>query len=114
MAFTVEYEDALADYKKQDYQSVVDQGDARTQYSLGLMYKHGDGVQQDYKKAVVLYQKASDKGFAAAQANLGVLYYHGQGVIQDYAKAKDYLSKACEGGAQVGCRNYAILKKKGF
>ena len=55
--------------------------------NLGLMYYNGQGVEQDYKKAVYWWDKSAEQGDADAQHNLGLMYDNGQGVEQDYKKA---------------------------
>ncbi len=52
----------------------AEQGDARAQYNLGLMYVNGRGVPQDYEKAIDWFTKSAEQGFAGAQNNLGVMY----------------------------------------
>jgi TPR repeat protein len=37
-----------------------------------LMYKNGDGIPHDYKKAIKWWTKAADQGHASAQYNLGL------------------------------------------
>jgi len=54
------------------------------------MYETGQGVQQDFEKAVKYYQQAADQGQAASQFNLGTMYIKGQGVKQDFEKAEYY------------------------
>ena len=60
------------------------------QSTLGFMYANGQGVEQNYAKAVEYYQLAADQGYANAQFNLGIIYEEGQGVEQNYAKAVEY------------------------
>ena len=64
---------------------LAEAGDAELQFSLGVMYEHGEGVRQDYAEAVRWYRKAAEQGYAEAQNNLGLMYDQGQGVRQDYA-----------------------------
>ena len=66
---------------------VAAEGDAYTQFMLGLVYDQGQGGPQDYVQAVAWYRKAADQGNADAQYNLGNRYYNGQGVPQDYIQA---------------------------
>ncbi|KAF9111591.1 hypothetical protein BGX27_004681, partial [Mortierella sp. AM989] len=54
-----------------EYQKAADQGNAIAQYNLGVMYRDGKGVSQDYFKAFELYQKAADQENAIAQSSLG-------------------------------------------
>ena len=76
----------------------VSEKNAIDQYNLGLMYANGEGVKQDYFKAVEWFQKAADQGLAKAQYNLGDMYFYGQGVKQDYIKAVEWWQKAAEQG----------------
>jgi len=78
---TSEVSDYIADLKR------AEQGDAVAQYNLGLMYKQGKGVPQDYKEAVRWYRVAAEQGDATAQYNLGGMYHEGQGVPQNYIQA---------------------------
>jgi len=50
-----------------EWRPLADQGDAHTQFNLGLMYRKGQGVTQDDAGAVRWYRKAADQGAAAAQ-----------------------------------------------
>ena len=66
--------------------------------NLGLLYRDGLGVTQDYAKAREWCEKAADKGDAGAMVTLGLLYHNGQGVAQDYAKAREWFEKAADKG----------------
>ena len=91
-------EQGHADAKKAPLRQLMEraeQGDAIAQSNLGVMYANGEGVTQDYEKAVEWYQKAAQQGFANAQYNLGVMYEHSKGVTQDYEKAVEWYQKSC-------------------
>jgi len=88
-AFCGEFEDTL---KK------AEQGDAKAQGMLGLMYEQGKGVKQDSKQAVHWYTKAAEQGFDFAQFKLGYMYETGKGVVQDYKQAVHWFTKAAEQG----------------
>ena len=75
------------------------------------MYYNGEGVKQDYFKAIELWQKASKQRNARAQYNLGVMYAKGQGVRQNYTKAKEYFGLACDNKNQAGCDMYRKLNQ---
>ena len=79
---------------------------------LALIYQNGEGVKQDYLKAVKFYTKTCDGGEGVGCLSLGVMYQYGEGVKQDDFKAKELYGKACDGGDADGCKNYAILNKK--
>lgn len=40
----------------------AEQGDIEAQDELGYMYEHGEGVEQDYAKAIQWYEKAAAQG----------------------------------------------------
>lgn len=63
-----------------------------------MLYGSGQGVPQNYEKAVYWHEKAAAQGHAWAQSNLGVLYDQGQGVPQDYAKARQWWERAAAQG----------------
>ena len=61
------------------YQLAANQGHAYAKYNLGTMYYGGEGVRQDYQKALELYQLAANQGDVDAQYNLGYMYDNGKG-----------------------------------
>ena len=88
------FEDGLSAYERGDYvqamnhwQPLAAQGDAAAQFNLGLMYRHGQGVPQDFREALKWYRMAAEQGNAEAQYNLGMMYFAGLGVPKDYAAA---------------------------
>ena len=58
----------------------AEQGDAKAQSNLGLMYDQGLGVSQDYAEAVRWFRLAAEQGDAGAQCQLGAMYATGKGV----------------------------------
>jgi TPR repeat protein len=88
------YEDAVSAYSQGDYrtaldlyQPLADQGDARAQHNLGVMYANGQGVPQDQAAAVSWWRRAAEQGLAKAQGALGVMYERGEGVRRDLVQA---------------------------
>ncbi len=81
------------------YQQLADQGHAKAQFNLGVMYDQGRYVTQDYAQAVFWYLKAAEQGNANAQYNLALKYQIGQGVIKDDTKAAYWYRKAAEEGS---------------
>jgi TPR repeat protein len=66
------------------FRKAADQGFAKAQSNLGLMYAEGQGVTQNYPEAAKWYRKGADQGDADqgnadAQYNLGVMYAWGPG-----------------------------------
>ncbi|MEH8027640.1 tetratricopeptide repeat protein [Gallibacterium anatis] len=76
-----QFQQAFDAAKKKDFatalklwQSLAEQGDANSQYNLGLMYSRGEGVKQDDAEAMKWWRKAAEQGLSIAQYNLGVGY----------------------------------------
>ena len=79
------------------------QGEARAQFTLGTMYKNGEGVPQNYVEAVTWYRLAAAQGVAVAQTALGSMYYLGTGVPQNHAEAMKWFHlAAAQGFAEIG------------
>jgi TPR repeat protein len=81
-----------------EWQPLAEQGDARAQFSFGLLYENGDGVPRDYAKARQWYEKAAAQGDAKAQLYLGLQSSFGQGVPMDVVEAYMWYSLAAENG----------------
>ena len=80
-----------------------------TIFSLGLMYKNGQGVPQDYQEAVKWYRLSAEQGVREAQYNLGVMYYQGQGVPQDYKEAVRLYRLSAEQGQAEAQFNLGLM-----
>ena len=87
----------------------AEQGNAYAQNNLGVMYVKGEGVEQDFTKAIELWTKAAEQGNAYAQNNLGVMYVKGEGVEQDFTKAIELWTKAAEQGNAGAQCNLGIM-----
>jgi TPR repeat protein len=84
---------------------LADQGHARAQCNLGIMYETGRGVEPDAKRALELYTLSADQGHARAQFNLGYMYEKGQGVEPDAKRALElYTLSADQGHARAQCK----------
>ena len=73
-----DYATALAEFTP-----IAEAGDSRAAYLLGVMYREGEGILQDYVEAVKWWLRAAEAGDAAAQYSLGSMYNHGKGVPED-------------------------------
>ena len=78
------------------------------------MYRLGQGVPQDYKKAVKWYLKAAEQGLAEAQCNLGIMYSNGYGVPQDHKKAVKWYRKAAEQGLVASQYSLGVMYDNGY
>ena len=86
---------AQAEVRKQ-----AEQGNAKAQYQLGMVYINGKGpgTPPDYVEAMKWYRKAADQGNPDAQFQLGSMYENGSGVPKDYAEAMKWYRKAAVQG----------------
>ena len=80
------------------YQKAANQGIAKAQYNLGVMYSNGESVPQDYAKAHEWYQKAADQGLSAAQDMLEINYFNGERVHLNDPKTHELYQKAANQG----------------
>ena len=87
------------------FRLAAEQGHADAQFSLGVCYEKGIGVDQDYTEAVDWYRMAAEQGDAIAQCNLGLCYKNGIGVDQDYTEAVDWYRMAAEQGDAIAQYN---------
>jgi len=91
----------------------ADQGDANSQFRLGVMYATGEGVPQNHAEAARWYRLAADQGLSAAQYNLGLMYRKGLGVPQDYAEAMRWYGLAADQGDTRAQYNLGVIYGKG-
>ena len=81
------------------YTKAAEQGHARAQAWLGVMYSLGFGVNRDYKAAAKWYRKAADQGDPLGQLRLASFYSQGKGVAKNLKEAeKWYLKSASYNG----------------
>ena len=89
-------------YAREIWLDLAADGDAQSQFGLGMMYESGRGVPPDTEKAFDWYSRAAAQGMIEAQLSLGSLYEHGRGVARDPERAAElYLDAAERGNAQA-------------
>ena len=89
--------------KVSDLIKKAEQGDAAAQLEYGRLLKTtGNGVEQDWKKAVEMLQRAADNGNADAQWELGLMYEFSNQVTQDESKALELYRKSADAGSPIG------------
>lgn len=88
-----DYETAL-----NEWQPLAEQGDARAQFGLGLLYADGFGVPMDDARALDWFGRAAGQGDANAQYRLGVMHQNGWGVPMSDEAAAAWFEKAAEQG----------------
>jgi TPR repeat protein len=98
-----DYKELMGMYDRKEYarlstylQAPANSGDARAQELLGIMYRYGQGVTKDPKKAITyLTAAANARGVhPLAQYHLGTMYFAGEGVHSDPVTALKWLQIA--------------------
>ena len=59
----------------QKWTLAAEQGNAGTQFNLGVMHENGQGVTQNFKEALRWYTKAAEQGNVMAQSKLGAVVH---------------------------------------
>ena len=92
-----------------DIFSLAENGDADSQFSLGLKHYDGKDVPKDLEKAIFWFTKAAEQGHAQAQYELGRCYSKGEGITQDYPQAFEWYRKAGEGNRGTPKRSLILV-----
>ena len=117
------FEKGWAAYKRGDYVTTViewralaEMGDVSAQINLGVIFRTGYGVAQDYAKAVKWYSKAAAQENANAQYSLGLMHFNGNGVVQDLVLAHLWFSLSADKGNKYGseARDLAAMRMTRF
>lgn len=82
------------------YQEGADNGDADSQYKLGLLYLTGNGALQDFAEAAKWLKLAAEQGYGPAQYELGLIYRNGYGLPTDHVQSYVWLNLAAAAGVQ--------------
>ncbi|MDB9753099.1 sel1 repeat family protein [Oceanospirillaceae bacterium] len=85
-----------------EWTPLAEQGHAKAQYWLGIMYEVGEGVPENDKTAVKWFTKAAEQGNDSAQVELGFMYSRGYGVLENDKTAVKWYTKAAEQGNSGG------------
>lgn len=73
-------------------------GNADAQFTLGIRYQVGDGVERDRKVAAEWFQKAANQDHARAQYELAQCYEMGWGVPQSQELERKWLRESAKNG----------------
>jgi uncharacterized protein len=92
------YKDGAYTSAFQSWKSLAENGNAKAQNNLGILYRKGLGVEKDSAEAFKWYKKAANQNFAKAQFNLGLMYKQGNGIDQDVKKALKWYRKSAING----------------
>ena len=88
-----EYDRGSAAYKRGEYATALEvfkplaeNGDAKAQSILGMMYSYGEGLPVDYQESARWYQRAAEQNYSVAQYNLGMAYLEGKGGVLELTR----------------------------
>jgi TPR repeat protein len=100
------WEDGMAAYNRGDYVPAVrlfrplaEQGNAKAQNVLGVMYRRGQGVARNSVRAFVWFSRAAARGDATAKAELRVSQTM---TGEELAQARE-IAQACEASNYRSC-----------
>ena len=90
------------------------EGQAESQYNLGVMYSQGKFMEQNDRKAVYWWRKAAVQGHAMAQNNLAIMYMQGKGGLdRSDEEAAKLFRQSAEQGYKEAQHNLAVMLVKG-
>ena len=96
-----------------EYILTAEQGNADSQFNLGLCYKLGRGVEKNDAEAVRWFRLAAERGGALAQCNLGFGYYLGEGVEKNEIEAVRWFGLAAAQGLAHAQHNLGVCFSSG-
>ena len=96
-----------------EWRPLAEEGDARAQHYLGIMYANGEGVAQDDRQAAYWFQKSAGQGNSQSQYHLGILYANGAGVPEDDPQAVHWFRKSAEQGDARAQFNLGVMYEFG-
>lgn len=96
------------------YQNSASKNYLEAQMLIGVDYLNGNGISQDYAKALEWFEKSASENYAPAQNSIGYMYKNGHCVDQDYFKAFEWFQKAANQNYHTGQVNLALMYKDGL
>lgn len=95
------------------FQKSILEGSERGLARLGLMYRHGRGVEKNVDEAIRLLLLAEKKGSSIAGVEMGRVYAEGDGVQQDDISAVAHFLRALRNGLMTGSAKLAESLSRG-
>jgi TPR repeat protein len=92
------YQTAVFAQQRAEWQQLAEQGDARSQRQLGIMYYLGQGIDVDHTTAAKWLGQAAEQGDDVAQLTFGVMHVEGHGVPQSHVTAHMWFSLSAQQG----------------
>ena len=107
-----DFNQAIGNFEKAIAGNVDDSGHSYNE--LGHSYFYGNGVTQDYKKAIALYLEGAKRGSTGSALNLSFIYTEGKyGTPVNYEKALEYALLSARGGNAAGHYNTFLAYFRG-
>jgi len=101
------WEDGMASYNRGDYvpairlfRPLAEQGNAKAQRVLGVMYRRGEGVARNSVRAFLWFSRAAARGDAQAKAELGEV---SQSMTTEELSQAREMAQACEASNYRQC-----------
>lgn len=91
------------------FMALAEKGDPRAQTVVALMYKFGEGVEQDLSASFSWYRRAAQQGYPPAQFHTGAMLADGLGTEADREAAITWLNLATENGFERAIDKLAEL-----
>ena len=118
--FKIDFERGVKAYEAGNYEAALklweplgDNYDLAALRNLGHLYRLGQGVAKNGKKAHRYYEKAAKLGHAPSQTNLAQMYFSGTLIERDSEKAMYWLEKAAAQGYPPA-RQLLAIKTQNF
>jgi hypothetical protein len=102
----------MDDMKRLQHQA--EQGDVWAQFTLGELYRKGEGLAQDFAEALRWHLRAAEGLHRTSKHILGIMYRDGIGVSQDPTKAVEWFDKAATGGHRPAQHDLARMYEHGI
>lgn len=91
------------------FQALAQQGDARSQFRLSLLYASGRGTAVNPALSVGWLRKSAAQGFVDAQTNLGSYYARGKFLAPHAVKAYAWFTIAAQNGSAEARTNLQVI-----
>lgn len=96
------------------FRVLAEQGLPNAQGMLGMMYAQGQGIPQDYEKALGWLGLAADAGDVNAEYNFGAMYELGLGMLRMPTEALKWFRRAADKNAAPAQFNIAVYYEMGI
>ncbi len=97
----------------QSWEDAAAAGDAAAALYLGAAFDTGQGVPQDYARALDWYRRAAEAGNVVGMFNAGIMYDAGRGAAQEPAEAARWYARAAAKGFGRAEYNLALMCEAG-